>query len=137
MITALYAMTTTSNRYHRQHQVAQLAGDARAKLSLAHVLIVGVGGLGSPLSLFLAGAGVGEITIIDSDVVSLSNLHRQILFQESDLSKPKVEAAYQQLQNLNSEITLNMVNQKLDASNVAALVAVSYTHLTLPTTPYV
>ena len=115
-------MTHSFDRYQRQHQVAQLGGDAKQKFAAAHVLIVGVGGLGSPVSLFLAGAGIGEITLIDPDLVSLSNLHRQILYQENDISVSKVDAAHRRLHSLNSDISINVVNSYLDVNNVAKLV---------------
>jgi len=115
-------MTEQANRYARQQQVAQLSGDAQQKLADAHVLVVGVGGLGSPLSLFLAGSGIGTLTLVDRDVVSLSNLHRQILYQESDIGKSKVEAAKVRLERLNSQITINAVNQRLWLNNAQDLV---------------
>jgi len=116
-------MSEHSSRYQRQQQVSQLSGDAQQALTSAHVLIVGAGGLGSPTSLFLAGAGVGEITLIDNDTVSLSNLHRQILFQESDIRAPKVEAAKVRLSAINSQIKINAINAPLDVSNVSDLVS--------------
>ncbi len=116
-------MSENSNRYQRQQQVAQLSGGAQLALAEAHVLIVGAGGLGSPSSLFLAGAGVGEITLVDHDTVSLSNLHRQILFQESDIRSSKVEAARERLIALNSEIKINALNTRLSVSNVEELVS--------------
>lgn len=116
-------MSENSARYQRQQQVAQLSGNAQQALADAHVLIVGAGGLGSPSSLFLAGAGVGEITLVDHDTVSLTNLHRQILFQESDIQSSKAEAAKARLSALNSEIKINALNAQLSASNVDELVS--------------
>ncbi len=116
-------MSENTSRYQRQQQVKQLSGDAQQALAEAHVLIVGAGGLGSPSSLFLAGAGVGEITLVDHDTVSLSNLHRQILFQENDIRSSKVETAKARLSALNSEIKVNAVNERLSVSNVDALVS--------------
>ena len=98
-------------------------GPASAKLlAEAHVLLVGVGGLGSPVSTLLAGAGVGEITLIDSDVVSLSNLHRQTLYQESDIDLAKVTCAKARLTALNSDIKINAINEALSPDNAEALV---------------
>ena len=110
-----------SNRYHRQELVSKFGSCSREKLKKGHVLIVGAGGLGSPVSLFLAGAGVGEITLVDHDTVSLSNLHRQILFQEADINKPKVDAAKHRLKALNSEIKINAINAKMSIENVFEL----------------
>jgi adenylyltransferase/sulfurtransferase len=108
------------NRYARQQQVPVM-GPASAKiLAEAHVMIVGVGGLGSPVSLLLAGAGVGEITLIDSDVVSLSNLHRQTLYQESDIGLAKVICAKARLTALNSDIKINAINEALTPDNAEA-----------------
>lgn len=112
----------TENRYARQQLVEKLGNNAQQQLANAHVLIVGAGGLGSPVSLLLAGAGVGHITLVDSDVVSLSNLHRQILFEESDINQPKVNAAKTRLSNLNSEINITAINQRLSISNAQELV---------------
>lgn len=97
--------------------------ESAKQLAQARVLIVGSGGLGSPVSLFLAGAGVGEITLIDPDTVSLSNLHRQILFQETDVNQSKVERAKARLTALNGDIKINVINAKLGPNTVASLVA--------------
>jgi len=116
-------MSDSNNRYIRQQLVPQLSGNASKKLSAARVLIVGAGGLGSPVSLFLAGAGVGHITLVDADVVSLSNLHRQILFQESDIKHSKAETAKNRLEGLNSQISVTAINQKLGINNAENLVS--------------
>lgn len=110
-------MNDQENRYARQQQVPQLSGDAQQKIADAHVLVVGLGGLGSPLSLFLAGAGVGTLSLVDSDVVSLSNLHRQVLYQEADVGQAKATIAKQRLEMLNSDITINAYAQPLSIDN--------------------
>ena len=118
-----------TDRYARQLQVAPFIrhgqGDqsAQKKLDAAKVLIVGSGGLGSPVSLYLAGAGVGEITLVDADHVSLSNLHRQILFTESDLDQPKSLVGQKRLAALNSEIKVRALCEAVTPSNVDELVA--------------
>ncbi len=112
-----------SNRYHRQQQVPQFGSESAQKLSAAQVLIVGAGGLGSPLAVQLAGAGVGHITIIDHDRVSLSNLHRQSLYTENDIDEFKSVAAKKRLAQVNSEITIQAINEPLNPSNVEQLVA--------------
>jgi len=111
------------NRYIRQQLVSQLGPESEAKLTNARVLIVGSGGLGSPVSTLLAGAGVGEITLIDDDIVSLSNLHRQTLFTESDIGEFKVHAAKKRLSSINSEITINVIAERLDLDNATELVS--------------
>jgi len=116
-------MIDSTHRYQRQNQVSQLDQTAQKKLSQAHVLIVGAGGLGSPTSLYLVGAGIGELTLIDPDEVSLSNLHRQIIYDESDVSTSKVDAAKRRLGNLNRNVKINVINSRLGPSNVGHLVA--------------
>ena len=112
----------TDNRYIRQQLVAQLGSESQEQLANARVLIVGAGGLGSPVSTLLAGAGVGEITLIDDDVVSLSNLHRQTLYTESDIGELKVNAAQKRLSAINSEITINVIAERLNLDNAAELI---------------
>jgi len=110
-------------RYQRQQLVSQLGPQSQALLTDARVLIVGAGGLGSPVSTLLAGAGVGRITLVDHDVVSLSNLHRQTLFTEADIKQPKVLAARERLQAINSDICVQAVNEALSSKNVERLVS--------------
>lgn len=109
------------NRYDRQTRVTQLGEAGQKKLAAAHVGLVGVGGLGSPISLYLTGAGVGKITLIDHDSVSVSNLHRQVLFRESDVNQPKAEAAKTTLSGLNSDVELLAHAEKLTAANIEPL----------------
>lgn len=112
-------------RYSRQQRVSHFAEGSQAMLKNACVLLVGAGGLGSPISLFLAGAGVGKIILVDNDVVSLSNLHRQILFQESDVGQSKVAAAQKRLSALNSEIDITVVEAQLSPDNAQSLVSLA------------
>lgn len=111
------------NRYQRQMQVAPIGTAGQVKLQTAHIGMVGVGGLGSPAALYLAGAGVGKMTLIDHDMVSLTNLHRQVLFRESDIGKPKVEIAQQTLAGLNGDIELLTYAEKLSAENIDRVLA--------------
>ncbi len=104
-------------RYARQIILPELGEDGQQKLSKAHVLVVGAGGLGSPLLFYLAAAGVGEITIVDSDRVSLNNLHRQILYETADVDEKKVHAARETLYDMNNTIKINAIDKKLSVDN--------------------
>ncbi len=111
------------NRYHRQTLVKALGDAGQEKLGKAHIGMVGVGGLGSPASLYLAGAGVGKLTLIDHDSVSLTNLHRQVLFREGDIGKPKAKVAKQTLNDLNRQSEIIAVTQALNTENIERLLA--------------
>jgi len=103
------------DRYARQKKVILDCG--QDKLKAASVLIIGCGGLGCPVALYLATSGIGSITLIDDDVVSLSNLHRQVLFSENDIGLSKVEVAKRKLETLNSEVTIKTIDYRLDSNN--------------------
>ena len=106
------------SRYRRQLSLAGFGKDAQAKLRDSHVAVIGAGGLGSPALLYLAGAGVGKITIIDSDTVDISNLHRQVIHTTDKIGVNKAESARQQMVALNPEITVEVVSQRLDENNI-------------------
>ena len=110
-------------RYERQLLLPEVGEDGQRRLAQAKVLIVGVGGLGSPIALYLAGAGVGTLGLIDDDVVSVSNLQRQVLYAEAQVGEPKVKCARERLMALNSGITVNIHQQKLLAENARELIA--------------
>lgn len=110
-------------RYSRQIILKGFGETAQEKLSRARVLVVGAGGLGCPALQYLAAAGVGCIGIIDDDAVSLSNLHRQILFSESDVGRPKAAAAAAALAGLNSHARIVSYEERLEAHNAPALFA--------------
>lgn len=110
-------------RYSRQLMLPEIGEEGQQKLSAAKVLIVGVGGLGSPISLYLAGAGVGTIGLIDDDVVSASNLQRQILYTEAEVGMPKAVCAQKRLQQLNREIQLDAYPTKLTKENAKEIIA--------------
>ncbi|KAL1492130.1 hypothetical protein ABEB36_012619 [Hypothenemus hampei] len=93
------------------------------KLKSSKVLIVGSGGLGCPSAVYLAAAGVGEITLVDYDEVELSNLHRQILHTEDDLGEPKVQSAYDKLHCINRNIRIIPVNQLLDSNRMKLIMS--------------
>jgi adenylyltransferase/sulfurtransferase len=110
-------------RYARHILLREVGGTGQAKLKAARVLIVGAGGLGSPLGLYLAAAGVGTIGLVDPDVLELSNLQRQVAHTTGRLGMAKVESAAQAMRDINPLITLLTYDMRLDAANVAALIA--------------
>ena len=114
-------MNSATDRYARQIILPEVGASGQQKLQDAHILVVGAGGLGVPVLQYLAGAGVGKITIVDPDVVSLSNLHRQTLYGEKYIDQPKAAVAAKILGDLNSEIEINAVVSPLDPSNITTL----------------
>lgn len=110
-------------RYSRQMILPEVGEEGQEKLAKARVLIVGAGGLGSPVSMYLAAAGVGTIGIVDMDTVDLSNLQRQILHSTKDLNRPKVESAKETLTAINPNVTIKTYQQRLDEANVAQIIA--------------
>lgn len=104
-------------RYDRQMILPEIGEEGQKKLLDAKVLIVGVGGLGSPIALYLAGAGVGCIGLVDDDVVSISNLQRQVLYSEKELGKFKAVCAAERLSALNSEIKVQPYSTRLTEDN--------------------
>jgi adenylyltransferase/sulfurtransferase len=111
------------HRYHRQMILKNFGELGQQKLLQAKVLVVGAGGLGCPALQYLAGAGIGEIGIVDDDKVSLSNLHRQILFSSDDIGLPKAEVAARKLHQLNSEIKINVYNERLNVTNAVEIIS--------------
>lgn len=111
------------NRYNRQIILPEIAEEGQRKLKDARVLIVGVGGLGSPIALYLAGAGVGTIGLVDDDVVSESNLQRQVLYTEQEVGLPKAFQAQKHLQSLNGTLQIHAYPTRLTAENAEAICA--------------
>ena len=105
-------------RYSRQILSPSIGEEGQEKLSKIRVLQIGAGGLGSPFALYLVAAGIKELTILDNDTLSLSNLQRQILYKESQIGKEKVLAAKESLATLNSEVEINTYNEYVDENSI-------------------
>src|SRR5690606_30256717 len=112
-----------SARYARHIVLKDMGGPGQQKLAAAHVAIVGAGGLGAPAIAYLAGAGIGKITIIDPDTVSLSNLARQVIYTDADIGHAKAVAATRFASVLNPGITVDPVVTRLDADNAESFLS--------------
>ncbi|MFZ6045282.1 molybdopterin-synthase adenylyltransferase MoeB [Pseudomonas sp. CR3202] len=110
-------------RYSRQILLPQIDVDGQLRLKQGRVLIVGLGGLGSPVSLYLAAAGVGELHLADFDSVDLTNLQRQIVHDSGSVGQSKVDSAMARLAALNPEVRLVPITRALDEDSLAAAVA--------------
>lgn len=110
-------------RYNRQIILNEIGKEGQEKINSAKVLIVGVGGLGSASSLYLAGAGIGTIGIIDFDKVSMSNLQRQVLYTEDEIGKSKTECAETRLKKLNSTINIIKYDEALTNENAERIIS--------------
>ena len=104
-------------RYSRHLIMPEVGIDGQRKLKAARVLAIGAGGLGSPLAVYLAAAGVGTIGIVDNDVVDDSNLQRQILYGSSDVGRPKLQAAAERIRDMNPNVEVVPYETRLDSSN--------------------
>ena len=109
-------------RYSRHLIMPEIGMEGQLKLKRAKVLLVGTGGLGAPLGLYLAAAGVGRIGVVDFDKVDFTNLQRQIMFGTSDVGRPKIEAAGERLGNLNPEIRLDRYETALTSENALEII---------------
>ncbi len=101
------------DRYARHIVLRDIGGAGQTKLLSSHVLLIGAGGIGCPAIQYLAAAGVGTISVVDDDIVTLSNLHRQILYSESDIGTAKVEAARAAVARLNPDVTFHALKQRV------------------------
>jgi len=108
-------------RYSRHLIMPEVGMEGQLKLKQAKVLCIGTGGLGAPLGLYLAAAGVGRIGLVDFDVVDFTNLQRQVLFGTTDVGRPKIEAAADHLRNLNPEIQIDTFETRLTSENALEL----------------
>jgi len=107
-------------RYSRQ--IMSFGKEGQERLKRAHIFIAGAGGLGSPVAIYLAVAGVGTITIVDMDSVDLTNLNRQILHSDRDIGRKKSASAREKLEEINPDITVRAIDVKIDAGNAVNLV---------------
>lgn len=110
-------MPADYGRYIRQISLPELGLQGQRCIAEARVCVIGAGGLGSPVLLYLAAAGVGQLTFIESDVVELSNLHRQPLYKTEDIGQPKASIALRRLQALNPDIEIQAVQDRLAVHN--------------------
>ena len=110
------------SRYNRHIIIPEFGLEAQQKLKASKVLVIGSGGLGSPVLLYLAAAGIGTIGIVDFDVVDDSNLQRQVLFGVSEVGQPKAEAAKRRLESLNPYISIKIYNTQLTSKNALELI---------------
>jgi len=110
------------SRYSRQILLSEIDYAGQLTLSQSHAVIFGLGGLGSPASLYLASAGVGTLTLVDFDEVDDSNLQRQVIHREANIGQPKVVSAKENLLALNHHIHIETVNQKLDEQALETLI---------------
>lgn len=111
------------DRYARQMVLREIGAVGQVKLRQGHVALIGAGGIGSPAALYLAAAGIGRITLIEDDEVSVSNLHRQILFNSQEVGKAKITVAIARLGALNPDVNVVARDMRIDANNAAALIA--------------
>src|SRR5213082_2087251 len=110
-------------RYSRHLILPDVGVDGQRKLKAGRVLLIGAGGLGSPLSLYLAAAGVGTLGLADFDVVDVSNLQRQVIHFTSDVGRPKIASAEEKLRAINPELTIRRHEHSVDSSNALELFA--------------
>jgi adenylyltransferase/sulfurtransferase len=110
-------------RYARHIVLKEIGGTGQAKLLAAKVAVIGAGGLGSPCLLYLAAAGVGQLTIIDDDDVDLTNLQRQVLHGTPDIGRSKVESAADAIRRLNPEIVVHRARERLEEANATELLS--------------
>jgi molybdopterin-synthase adenylyltransferase len=109
-------------RYSRHIMLKEVGGKGQERLLNGRILIIGVGGLGSPIALYLAAAGVGTIGIADADEVELSNLQRQIIHHTMDIGKGKVISAKEKMAAMNPDVTVNTYQMRINAGNIKSVI---------------
>jgi molybdopterin/thiamine biosynthesis adenylyltransferase/rhodanese-related sulfurtransferase len=114
---------TRRERYSRHLRLSVFDERHQQTLAQSRVLLLGLGGLGSPAALYLAAAGVGHLGLLDADRVELSNLQRQVVHREATLGRPKVQSAAEAIHSLNSEVTTELFDVRLDASNIDSIMS--------------
>lgn len=110
-------------RYSRHILLPEIGVDGQERLLASRALVIGAGGLGSPVALYLAGGGVGRVTIVDPDTVDLTNLQRQIAHRQDTIGRPKVESARQRMLEMNPGVRIHALQEKADAARLHELVA--------------
>src|SRR5438105_10460706 len=108
-------------RYSRHLIMPEVGMDGQKRLKAASILLIGAGGLGSPLGLYLAAAGIGRIGIVDFDVVDFSNLQRQVLHGTPDVGRPKLQSARDRLAAINPEVQLDLYETRLTSANAVRI----------------
>jgi adenylyltransferase/sulfurtransferase len=111
------------DRYARHLVLKEIGGEGQRKLLDSTVTVIGAGGIGSPAIQYLAAAGIGQLRVIDDDLVSLDNLQRQVLFGTGDVGRPKVEVAREASSRLNPDVRFREARERLTAGNAGALLA--------------
>ncbi|MCB2087622.1 MAG: HesA/MoeB/ThiF family protein [Sphingomonadaceae bacterium] len=111
------------DRFARHIVLPEIGGAGQARLVESHVVLVGLGGIGNPALQYLAGAGIGRLTLVDSDTVDASNLQRQTIFSERDVGHGKAVAARRWVQNFDKSLDITISDRRITADNAAALVA--------------
>ncbi|MBE2887662.1 HesA/MoeB/ThiF family protein [Geobacter anodireducens] len=110
-------------RYSRHIILKEVGGKGQKKLLDGKVMVIGAGGLGAPIALYLAAAGVGTIGIADADVVDISNLQRQVIHFTPDVGKPKVESAREKMEAINPDVRVRTYQEWISAANIARIIA--------------
>ncbi|MFQ5459081.1 MAG: ThiF family adenylyltransferase, partial [Myxococcota bacterium] len=110
-------------RYSRHLILPEVGIEGQKKLLESKVLIIGAGGLGCPLSIYLAAAGVGTIGLVDFDLIDLTNLQRQILYTTDDVGQPKAEVAARRIRALNPDVNVRIFKERITSENAMAIIA--------------